>query len=116
MPARPGPSRAPPRTTCAKPSGRSARRRKRAQAEPRPGSARTSRKGGPMPETNPRILLARRPKGAPVPEDFRVEQAPLPAPAEGEVLVRHRFLSLDPYQRGRMDDAKSYAKPVELGG
>jgi NADPH-dependent curcumin reductase CurA len=69
-----------------------------------------------MPETNPRILLARRPKGAPVPEDFRVEQAPLPTPAEGEVLVRHRFLSLDPYQRGRMDDAKSYAKPVELGG
>jgi len=68
-----------------------------------------------MPETNPRILLARRPKGAPAPDDFRFEEAPLPAPAEGEVLVRHRFLSLDPYQRGRMDDAKSYAKPVELG-
>lgn len=69
-----------------------------------------------MPETNPRILLARRPKGAPVPEDFRFEEAALPDLAEGEVLVRHRFLSLDPYQRGRMDDAKSYAKPVALGG
>ncbi|PWS35674.1 NADP-dependent oxidoreductase [Falsiroseomonas bella] len=69
-----------------------------------------------MPETNRRILLARRPKGAPVPEDFRFEEAPLPELAEGEVLVRHRFLSLDPYQRGRMDDARSYAKPVEIGG
>jgi NADPH-dependent curcumin reductase CurA len=69
-----------------------------------------------MPDTNPRILLARRPQGAPVPEDFRLDEAPLPELAEGEVLVRHRFLSLDPYQRGRMDDAKSYAKPVALGG
>jgi NADPH-dependent curcumin reductase CurA len=69
-----------------------------------------------MPQTNPRILLARRPQGAPVPEDFRHDDAPLPEPAEGEVLIRHRFLSLDPYQRGRMDDAKSYAKPVAVGG
>lgn len=68
-----------------------------------------------MPETNAQILLARRPQGAPVPEDFRLTEAPIPEPAEGEVLIRHRFLSLDPYQRGRMDDAKSYAKPVELG-
>lgn len=64
---------------------------------------------------NLQILLARRPKGAPVAEDFRLVDAAIPEPAEGEVLVRHRFLSLDPYQRGRMDDAKSYAKPVELG-
>lgn len=69
-----------------------------------------------MPDSNPRILLARRPRGAPVPEDFRLEEGPVPEPAEGEVLIRHRFLSLDPYQRGRMDDAKSYAKPVEIGG
>ncbi len=69
-----------------------------------------------MAETNRRILLARRPQGAPVPEDFRFEDAPLPEPGEGEVLLRHRFLSLDPYQRGRMDDARSYAKPVALGG
>jgi hypothetical protein len=65
---------------------------------------------------NRRILLRRRPTGAPVPEDFALDEAPLPEPAEGEVRLRHRFLSLDPYQRGRMDDAKSYAKPVELGG
>lgn len=68
-----------------------------------------------MAGTNPRILLARRPKGAPVAEDFAFDEAPIPTPAEGEVLVRHRFLSLDPYQRGRMDDVKSYAKPVALG-
>jgi NADPH-dependent curcumin reductase CurA len=69
-----------------------------------------------MTELNTRILLARRPQGAPVPEDFRFDAAPLPEPGEGEVLLRHRFLSLDPYQRGRMDDARSYAKPVEIGG
>jgi hypothetical protein len=69
-----------------------------------------------MPDTNSRILLARRPTGAPVRDDFRLDEAPLPDLAAGEVLVRHRFLSLDPYQRGRMDDAKSYAKPVPLGG
>lgn len=68
-----------------------------------------------MTEMNARILLARRPQGAPVPEDFRPDTAPLPELAEGEVLIRHRFLSLDPYQRGRMDDVKSYAKPVALG-
>jgi NADPH-dependent curcumin reductase CurA len=61
------------------------------------------------------VLLARRPQGAPVPDDFAFEEAPAPRPAEGEVLLRHRFISLDPYQRGRMDDVKSYAKPVELG-
>ena len=69
-----------------------------------------------MPAMNPQILLARRPKGAPVAEDFRLAEAAIPEPAEGEVLVRHRFLSLDPYQRGRMDDAKSYSAPVALGG
>jgi NADPH-dependent curcumin reductase CurA len=68
-----------------------------------------------MSQTNQRILLARRPMGAPVPEDFAFDEAPLPAPGEGEVLVAHRFLSLDPYQRGRMDEAKSYAAPVALG-
>jgi NADPH-dependent curcumin reductase CurA len=69
-----------------------------------------------MPDMNRRILLARRPQGAPVPEDFRFDEVPLPDLAENEVLVRHRFLSLDPYQRGRMDDAKSYAAPVAIGG
>jgi NADPH-dependent curcumin reductase CurA len=68
-----------------------------------------------MTETNLQILLARRPVGAPVPDDFRLAETPIPEPAEGQVLVRARFLSLDPYMRGRMADVKSYAKPVALG-
>lgn len=69
-----------------------------------------------MSETMTRIALARRPDGAPVPQDFRLEDAPMPAPGPGEVLVRVLWLSLDPYMRGRMDDAASYAQPVAIGG
>jgi len=65
--------------------------------------------------TNKRVVLADRPVGPVSEENFRIEQAPLPKPAEGEVLVRNLWLSLDPYMRGRMSDAKSYAKGVELG-
>lgn len=68
-----------------------------------------------MTETNLQILLKRRPVGAPVPEDFDIVETPVPEPGEGQVLVRARFLSLDPYMRGRMADVKSYAKPVALG-
>ncbi len=64
---------------------------------------------------NRRIVLASRPAGWVTQDNFRMEEAPLPAPAEGEVLVRNLWLSLDPYMRGRMSDAKSYAKGVELG-
>ncbi|HXZ61060.1 MAG TPA: NADP-dependent oxidoreductase [Steroidobacteraceae bacterium] len=64
---------------------------------------------------NRRIVLARRPQGAPVAEDFRLEEVPVPVPAAGQVLLRTRFLSLDPYMRGRMSDAPSYAPPVALG-
>jgi NADPH-dependent curcumin reductase CurA len=64
---------------------------------------------------NRRIVLARRPRGAPVGEDFRLEEVPVPVPAAGQVLLRTRFLSLDPYMRGRMSDAPSYAPPVALG-
>ncbi len=64
---------------------------------------------------NRRVVLARRPQGMPVAEDFRLEEAPAPAPAPGQVLLRTRFLSLDPYMRGRMSDAPSYAPPVALG-
>jgi NADPH-dependent curcumin reductase CurA len=64
---------------------------------------------------NRRIVLARRPQGAPVAEDFRLEEVPVPVPAAGEVLLRTRFLSLDPYMRGRMSEARSYAPPVALG-
>jgi len=68
-----------------------------------------------MAETNQRILLKARPEGRPGPEHFELAEAPRPSPGTGEVLVRHRFLSLDPYMRGRMDDAPSYAAPVALG-
>lgn len=64
---------------------------------------------------NQRIVLAQRPVGEPTAETFRIEEAPVPAPAEGEVLVRTIYLSLDPYMRGRLSDAKSYAAPVEIG-
>lgn len=67
------------------------------------------------PERNRRIVLARRPEGAVSPDDFRLEEAPVPELAGGQVLVRNRFLSLDPYMRGRMDDLKSYAPPQPLG-
>ena len=62
-----------------------------------------------------RILLAARPVGAPKESDFRIEDMPVPAPGAGEMLLRTLWLSLDPYMRGRMDDAKSYAKSVNIG-
>jgi NADPH-dependent curcumin reductase CurA len=61
------------------------------------------------------IRLARRPHGAPVPEDFEVAEVAAPAPGDGELLVRNTWMSVDPYMRGRMNDAKSYAAPYELG-
>lgn len=63
-----------------------------------------------------RIALASRPSGAPVPENFSLETQDIPSPGPGEVLVRVHYMSLDPYMRGRMDDAASYANPVPLGG
>ncbi|AXI02106.1 NADP-dependent oxidoreductase [Aquirhabdus parva] len=66
--------------------------------------------------TNRRFVLASRPKGAPTAQDFRLESVKVSEPAEGEVLLRTLYLSLDPYMRGRMSDAPSYAPPVELGG
>jgi NADPH-dependent curcumin reductase CurA len=62
-----------------------------------------------------RIVLASRPVGEPKPADFRLETAPIPEPGPGQVLIRTLWLSLDPYMRGRMSDAKSYAKPVGIG-
>ncbi|TDK40997.1 NADP-dependent oxidoreductase [Antarcticimicrobium luteum] len=63
-----------------------------------------------------RIALASRPEGAPTAENFSYEAAQIPTPGAGEVLVRVHYMSLDPYMRGRMDDAKSYAAPVPVGG
>jgi NADPH-dependent curcumin reductase CurA len=67
-----------------------------------------------MPTVNRQILLASRPKGEPSAENFRLVEAPVPPLADGQVLVRHHFLSLDPYMRGRMNDAKSYTAPQPL--
>ena len=67
-----------------------------------------------IPKTHRRVVLVRRPPGEPVESDFRVEEAPVPEPRHGEVLVRVIYLSLDPYQRGRMRDAASYAAAVGL--
>ena len=66
-------------------------------------------------EHNTRVLLARRPVGQPRAEDFTIERAPIEAPGAGEVLVRNRFVSLDPAMRGWMRDARSYVPPVGLG-
>ena len=66
--------------------------------------------------TNRRIVLASRPSGAPRLSDFRLEQSPVPELGDGEVLLRTLWLSLDPYMRGRMNAAQSYANPVEVGG
>ncbi|MBA3009884.1 MAG: NADP-dependent oxidoreductase [Proteobacteria bacterium] len=65
-------------------------------------------------EQNRRIVLASRPHGAPVLENFRLEKTPIPQPGDGQVLLRTIYLSLDPYMRGRMSNAPSYAEPVKI--
>ncbi len=65
--------------------------------------------------TNRRIVLAARPQGAATLDCFRLEEAPIGEPREGEVLLRVLWLSLDPYMRGRMSDLPSYAPPVAIG-
>ena len=62
------------------------------------------------------IVLASRPDGAPSHDNFRLETAAMPTPGDGEILVAVSHMSLDPYMRGRMDDSKSYAQPVPVGG
>lgn len=64
---------------------------------------------------NTQVLLAARPAGRPTPSDFRIVETAIPEPAEGEVLLKILYLSLDPYMRGRMNAGRSYAKPVEIG-
>lgn len=65
---------------------------------------------------NRRFVLAKRPKGEPDAETLRLETGDIPTPGEGQMLLRNEYLSLDPYMRGRMSDAPSYAAPVEVGG
>src|SRR6202022_3796987 len=61
------------------------------------------------------IVLAARPKGKPQLINFRLEETAIPTPAAGQLLLEVQYLSLDPYMRGRMDDRKSYATPLQLG-
>ena len=63
---------------------------------------------------NKQILLASRPPGMPTLDTFSIVDAEVPEPKDGEVLLRTRFLSVDPYMRGRMRDQKSYATPFAL--
>jgi NADPH-dependent curcumin reductase CurA len=64
---------------------------------------------------NRQITLASRPVGMPTPANFALVETPVPQPGEGELLLRNLYLSLDPYMRGRMSDAESYAAPMALG-
>src|SRR6202049_2665203 len=64
---------------------------------------------------NRQILLKSRPEGAPSLDNFELRETSVPQPGNGEVLIRTLYLSLDPYMRGRMSAAKSYAKPAEVG-
>lgn len=72
-----------------------------------------------MPQTtaiNRQILLASRPVGAPSTANFKLVESEVPKPGRGQMLLRNIWMSLDPYMRGRMSDAKSYAEPVPVGG
>ena len=66
-------------------------------------------------QMNRQILLKSRPTGAPSAANFELVETPVPAPVDGQVLLRTLFLSLDPYMRGRMNDGPSYAAPAEVG-
>ena len=64
---------------------------------------------------NRQIILRSYPQGEPTPANFAVAESAIPEPGDGEVLLRNRYLSLDPYMRGRMSTARSYAKGFEIG-
>jgi hypothetical protein len=67
-----------------------------------------------LPQRTRQIVLASRPSGWPVPENFRLEEVALREPADGEVVVANHYLSVDPYMRGRMNDVKSYVPPFRI--
>jgi len=67
-----------------------------------------------LPTSTREIRLASRPAGRPVPENFRLAESPLPELKDGQILVRNLYISVDPYMRGRMNDAKSYSAPFAL--
>ena len=64
---------------------------------------------------NLQVQLASRPQGVPTVDNFKTVEVPVPELKDGQVLVRHHYLSLDPYMRGRMDEGKSYAQAQALG-
>jgi len=66
-------------------------------------------------QQNRQVILAARPRGFPVEADFQLVESMVPEPDDGQVVVQAAYLSVDPYMRGRMNDAASYAKPVEIG-
>jgi len=68
-----------------------------------------------MAALNKQVLLASRPQGSVTEDNFRLVEAPVAKQGAGEVLVKNEWLSLDPYMRGRMSDAKSYVPPAQLG-
>ncbi len=68
-----------------------------------------------MSDVNRVFTLAARPKGFPKESDFAMVEQPMPTPGENEFLVRTTYLTVDPYMRGRMNDAKSYAAPFQIG-
>lgn len=68
-----------------------------------------------MENRNRQVLLKRRPTGMPTTVDFDIADGPIPDQSDGEVLVRGIYLSLDPYMRGHISGARSYAKPIDVG-
>jgi NADPH-dependent curcumin reductase CurA len=78
------------------------------------GALAASSRVGAAPRMNRRIVLANRPEGEPTPQDFRLEEVPIPPLEEGEILLKTLYLSLDPYMRGRMNEGPSYAPPAQL--
>ncbi|WP_369200633.1 NADP-dependent oxidoreductase [Streptomyces sp. PU-14G] len=69
---------------------------------------------GPLPKTGRAWHLTARPQGWPTPDDFALREEPVAEPAEGQIVVRNLHLSVDPYMRGRMSEAKSYVAPYKL--
>ncbi|MBV9904218.1 MAG: NADP-dependent oxidoreductase, partial [Alphaproteobacteria bacterium] len=66
-------------------------------------------------QINKEIRLKSRPVGVPTPDNFTVAEGPVPTPAQGQVLVRNSYITVDPYMRGRMVDRKSYVPPFQIG-
>jgi len=75
----------------------------------------TASTASPLPTVNRQFTLAARPVGMPKESDFRLVEAPIPALANGQILLRTLFLSVDPYMRGRMTGVRTYADPVDIG-